>query len=151
MAFLVNVFKTKMSSANIPRKIYKHIVNAIYYINHHLNQGADLQQIYCLTNYFIINLTPVRNILRVFYLAIENILSVGLIICGEEENYYFDEIIMEFIKENGGNRLKRKWDGVYVDDENAKKFRLNFSNEDDEQGNSSEDEEVFFYCPLKAL
>lgn len=138
-----------MSSANIPRKIYKHIVNAIYYINHNLNQGADLQQIYCLTNYFIINLTPVRNILRVFYLAIENILSVGLIICGEEENYYFDEIIMEFIKENGGNRLKRKWDGV--DDENAKKFRLNFSNEDDEQGNSSEDEEVFFYCPLKAL
>lgn len=65
-------------------------------------------------------------------------LSIGLIICEEQNIYYFDDDFRDFIKNSGGNLLKQKFDGT------SKRPRLSISFEgENDEPESSEDEEVF--------
>lgn len=85
------------------------------------------------------NLTPIRNFSSVLDCAIENMLSIGLII-RDGDFYYLDDNVRDSIKDSGGNLLKRKVEHA-VDDNSgmSKKFRLEDETEEQE---SNDDEKV---------
>lgn len=88
------------------------------------------------------NLTPVRDSQYVYVMAIENMLSIGLIIRQENNIYYFDDNFNDFIEQSKGNLLKRK----IVDEiiESSKKPRQIYNLVDEDQPGSSSDEVCFF-------
>lgn len=89
------------------------------------------------------NCNPIESLLSIIAFEIEKIVSIGLIIC-EENKYYYDENFCDIIKNGESVTRKRK------DDETGgsskKKFRLNFSFEEekDKYESSNEDKEVIF-------
>lgn len=87
------------------------------------------------------NGNPVRNFESEFLLAIKNILLIGLVVCEEENVYYFDDNFRNFIKNSGGNLLKRKFDAEIAGTSKRLRFSISFEDENDEP--ESSDDEVF--------
>lgn len=92
------------------------------------------------------NRNPIRNFESEFLLAIKNILSIGLVVCEEENVYYFDDNFRNFIKNSGGNLLKRKFDAEIAGTSKRLRFSISFEDENDEP--ESSDDEVFFFILL---
>lgn len=78
-------------------------------------------------------------------MAIENMLSIGLIICEEDNNYYLNEHFLELIKKTEGNLLKRKNDKEVTGLSKKSRKNINLEDENEENDESSNDDEVIIF------